>query len=139
MNIIDEYRKVTEELAIAKSNLRRANIALNKLIYGNAPKDITGVGYNDIKVQNNVNILDLAEALYQRDKHISDKNNAENEYAELLEQQQELEKVINDLGDINKKVVMLKIKGYSTCEIADRLHYSPRRIQQIIAESKRKI
>ncbi len=139
MNIIEEYRKVTEELAVAKSNLKRVNRAIVKLINNNAPKDITGTCYSDIKIQNNVNILDLAEALYQRDKFLSDRNEAEKEYEDLSRQLEELEETINSLGDINKKVLMLRIKGYTNWQIADKLHYSVRRIEQIVAESKKKI
>lgn len=137
MNIIDEFRRVTEELAIAKSNLRRANRALGKLIWGNAPGDLKGISYG-IKVQNNANILDLAEALYQRDKHISDRDSAEKEYAELLEQLEELEKAINNLGDIEKKAMMLRIKGYSNKQIADTLHYTIKGVEKIFQRIREK-
>ncbi len=138
MNIIDEFRRVTEEMAIARSNVHRANRVLAKFIWGNFPKDLTGVGYSDIKVQNNVNILDLAESLYQRDKYIANRDMAEAEYEELETQLEELEKAINNLGDIEKKAMMLRIKGYSNRQIADELHYSLRGVEEIFKRARKK-
>lgn len=139
MNIIDEFRRVTEDIYIIKSKLYSINREINKLINAYKPSEVKGIDYSKDRVQNNNMQIDVFDNYAKMQDLLRDRDNVEKEIDDLYKQRGELEKCINDLGDINKKVLMLKIKGFTNWKIADILHYSVRRIEQIVAESKKKI
>ena len=138
MKIIEEYRRITEDIAVVKSCLTSINREINKLIYADKPGDIKGIDYAKDKIQTSNTQMDIFGNYAKLQELFKERDSIELELKSLYTQRDELEKVINDLGDINKKVLMLKIKGHTNWQVAGMLHYSVRRIEQIIAESKRK-
>ena len=139
MNIIDEFRRVTEEIYTIKSRLTSINRDINKLINAYRPGGIKGIDYSADKVQSNNMQIDIFSNYARMQELLRDRDSTELELKSLYAQRDELEKCINDLGDINKKVLMLKIKGYTNWQVADKLHYSVRQIERIVADSRKKI
>lgn len=138
MDIITEYRKVTEEMAITTSELRRINIKINNNVYEYCPQGLKGIDYTAPRVQeSNVkkelfeNYRELQELFLQEKKLNTFLN-------KLKEQRLELEKCINCVGGIEKKALMLRIKGYTNREIADKLHYSLRGVEDIFKRVKKR-
>lgn len=139
MNIIDEFRRVTEEIYTYKSKLASIIREINKLINSYKPGEIKGIDYSKDKVQSNFMQIDIFDNYAKMQELFKERDSTELELKSLYAQRDELEKCINDLGDINKKVLMLKIKGYTNWQVANVLHYSPRHIERIVAENKKKI
>lgn len=123
-SIIEEYRRLTENIAVVKSSIASTKRAITKLIYANKPCDIGAIDYTKPAVQTSHSQDDVISAYRKIHDLETEKQELESELQSLYEQRNELEKVINDLGDIEKKVMMLRIKGYSNQKIADILHYS---------------
>lgn len=139
MNIIDEYRKVTEDIAVVKSCLTSINRDIKKLINAYRPGDVKSIDYSKDRVKTSNYQIDIFDNYTKMQDLFKERDNTELELKSLYTQRNELEKVINDLGDINKKVIMLKVKGYTNWKVADILHYSVRHIERIVASSKSKI
>jgi DNA-binding NarL/FixJ family response regulator len=123
-SIIEEYRRLTENIAVIKSSIASTKRAITKLIYANKPCDIGAIDYTKPVVQTSHSQDDVISAYRKIHDLEVDKQELELELKALYEQRDEVEKVINDLGDIEKKAMMLRIKGYSNQKIADILHYS---------------
>ncbi len=62
----------------------------------------------------------------------------EEELEELQGQKKKLEDTIHELGDTKKQVMMYRIKGFSLSEIADKMNYSKRHIERMMAGIKKR-
>lgn len=138
LNIIEEFRRVTEDIAVVKSCLTSINRDINKLINAYRPGDIKGIDYSKDKVQSNNMPLDIFSNYTKMQELFKERDNTELELKSLYTQRDELEKCINDLGDIEKKAMMLRVKGYSNWRIADTLHYSIKGIEKIFKRIREK-
>jgi len=136
--IIDEYRKITEDIAVVKSQIKSINREKSKLIYTYSPKDIGAIDYSKPAVQVSNVPISITDAYIQIQGLEIGIQPLESELKSLHEQRDELEKVINDLGDIEKRTLMLRIKGYSNYRIAKELNYSVRGIEEIFKRIRKK-
>lgn len=137
MKIIEEYKNLTEEIAVIKSRIKTAKRKLDKNINIYKPSELKGIAYDQVKTQTTMrqqsifitgnNILNLQEFIKESKKELK----------ELEEQRKELENTINELGDVKKQVMFLLIKGYTQQRIADELHYSKRWIEKICVKIKK--
>lgn len=136
LKIIDEYRQITEQIAVLKSQKTSVERDLTKMSMTFRPLELKGMDYSMERVQrssNQTNMFEMAEGIVNAQFEIQ---LISAELESWYKQRAELERVINELGDIKKRVVMLQIKGYPQWKIAKELNYSKRQIERIIADSK---
>lgn len=135
--IIEEYRLLTEDIAVVKSCITSNERKITYLLCGNRPREIGAVDLTKPKVQSSGFQDDLITAcrrIHDLEQELTD---LRIELKSLYDQRNELEKAINDLGDLRKQIVMLKIKGWSTHRIAKKFSYTERRINQIVKECEK--
>lgn len=138
--IIEEYRKLTENIAVVKSCLISNKREISKLINMNIniPKGLGAVDLTKPAVQTSFFQGDLIAAYIKLHDLETNQEELESELQSLFKQRDELEKTINDLGDIEKKCMMLRIKGYKNWMIAKDLNYSLKGIEKIFYRIKKK-
>jgi len=139
MKIIDEYKNIIEDIAITKSKLTTAERELQRNMYEYRPSEIKAIDYSKDKVQSS----NCQQPILVTANNIIELNNSikilQQELQALYSQKNELEKTINNLGDINKQVMMLKIKGCTTGKIACTLNYSSRHIERLLSQIKKDV
>lgn len=137
MNIIDEYRRIIEFIAVQKSQLTTAKRDLQRNMNIYKPAEAKGIDYSQDKVQSSMqqqSIFIIAKNIYILTNFIQE---IEDELEELYKQQMELEKTINNLGDTRKQIIMYRLKNYPIWKIANRLHLSTRTVDRYIAQIKK--
>lgn len=122
--IIEEYRELTEDIAVIKSCITSCERDIKKTINTYQPSDLSAVNFDKPCVQSSNSQESIGLVLVKLHDLQEELQSLKDELESLYKQRDDLEKVINDLGDIEKKVMMLRIKGYSNQRIADVLHYS---------------
>jgi|SRR5665647_65068 len=136
--IIEEYRELTEDIAVIKSCITSTERDIKRTINTYQPRDIGAIDYTKPAVQTSI-AQDTLSAIYTRLHDFeTELQNLKEELQSLFVQRDELEKVINDLGDIEKKVMMLRIKGYPNWKVAKYLNYSERGIENIFKRIRKK-
>lgn len=133
MSIILEYRKVTEEIAVAESKLTRARREIWRQC-GSKGGGGTTVDYARLPVQTSGYSPGDLEAGFQ----------AWLDYQQLLEdieglyrQLEALRETINKLGDTRKRIIMMRIDGYTQRQIATELGYSKRWIEINLSKAEK--
>lgn len=137
-SIIEEYRRLTENIAVVKSSIASTRRSISKLIYANKPCDIGAIDYTKPAVQTSHSQDDVIAAYRKIHDLEVEKQELESELQSLYEQRDELERVINDLGDKEKKAMMLRIKGYPNWKIAKEMNYSKRQVERIFQNLREK-
>ncbi|QUH28239.1 hypothetical protein [Vallitalea guaymasensis] len=138
MNIIDEYRRITERIAVQESQLITAKRDLQKNMKIYIPLEVKGIDYSQDKIQT---------SLYQQDIFTTANNikiltgfikELEEELEELYGQRKGLEKTINSLADIKKQYIMYKIKNprMPNWKIANKIHISLSSLEKYIKKIK---
>lgn len=138
LNIIQEYKIITEKIAVAKSQLTTARRDLQKNMDTYRPSDAKGIDYSKERVQASMQQQDImvtANNICILTEYIRE---LENELKELYDQRKELEDTINSLGDVTKQYVMYKIKEpkMPNWKIAQKAHVSLRTLERSIRELK---
>lgn len=137
MEIIKEFRLVTEQIAVVKSRIRSAERDLEKFIYKSyCPPDVKAIEYKE-RVQTSMHQIDMFEMAKNIIETQSRIHMLKVELESWYDQRDELEKTINSLGDVKKKVAMLLVKGEKQWRIAKEMNYSTRRIEQLVQEIKK--
>lgn len=136
--IIEEYRQLTEDIAVIKSCITSTERDIKKTINTYSPGDLGAIDYSKPVVQTSCSQESIAEVWTRLHDLNAELQNLKAELESLYEQRDELEKVINGLGDVEKKVMMLRIKGYSNWKIAKELHYSVKGIEKIFQRIREK-
>ena len=138
--IIEEYRKLTENIAVVKSCIISNKREISKLIKSNIniPQGLGAVDLTKPAVQTSFFQGDLIAAYIKIHDLETEQEELEAELQSLYKQRDELEKTINDLGDIEKKCMMFRIKGYKNWMIAKDLNYSLKGIEKIFYRIKKK-
>lgn len=129
--IIEEYRKLTEDIAVIKSCIVSTERDINRTINTYQPGDAGAIDYSNPTVQTSISQESLSEVWIRLHDLNAELQDLKEELKSLYKQKDELERTINDLGDIEKKAMMLRIKGFSNWKIAKELHYSVRGIEEI--------
>ncbi len=136
--IISEYKKLTEDIAVVKSRIKSVDREKSKLIYAYSPKSIGAIDYSKPAVQTSNVPISITDAYTQIHELEAEKKQLEGELISAEDQRNELEKIIDSLGDIEKKCIMLRIKGYTNYRIAQKLNYSVRGIEEIFKRTREK-
>lgn len=136
--IISEYKKLTEDIAVVKSCIKSVDREKTKLIFAYSPKAIGAIDYSKPAVQTSNVPISITDAYIQIHELEAEKQPLESELKSLYVQRDELEKVINGLGDIEKRCIMLRIKGYPNWKIAEEMSYSKRHIERIFQNIREK-
>lgn len=137
MNIIDEYKRVLELIAIQESQLETAKRDLQKNMNTYKPADSKGIDYSKDKIQSSIqqqDILTTAKNIYILTSFIQE---TETELKQLNLQRKKLEDTIDDLGDTRKQIVMYRLRKYPIWKIANTLHISSRTVDRYIAQLKK--
>lgn len=138
MNIIDEYKDVMERIAVVKSKLTTAKRELDKEINACRPGDIQGIRYDKEKIQSSYQQKEALETLtniHIWDRHIK---LLQGELNGLYDQRRDLERAVDEMGDIKKAYLMYKLKDPRTpnWKIAQKVHVSPRTLNNYIRQIK---
>lgn len=138
--IIEEYRELTEKIAVIQSCISTNKREKRKLIEANLniPLGLGAIDYTKPAVQTSLFQGDLVSAFIKIHDYETEQFELEAELESLYEQRDNLEDTINDLGDVKKKVIMLRIKGCTNQEIADILNYQDKRSVEKIFQRIRK-
>lgn len=137
-SIIDEYRELTEDIAVIKSCITSTERDIKNTINTYQPKELGAIDYNKPTVQTSCSQESLSVVYTRLHDLETELQNLKNELQSLYQQRDELEKVINGLGDVEKKVMMLRIKGYPNWKIAKEMNYSQRWIEKIFKKIREK-
>lgn len=132
MNIIDEYRKLTEDIAVIDSKITSASREVKKLIDTYKPAEIKAVDYSSDRVKSSIVVRSLLDVTDDINIFKLEIKKLRSERRNLVAQRKKLDDVVDGLGDSKKKVVMMKICGKTIAEIADEMNYSERQIYRII-------
>lgn len=135
-SIIDEYRELTEDIAVIKSCITSTERDINKTINTYSPRGTGAIDYSKPTVQTSCSQDKMTSVLISLHDLQTELHDLKNELQSLYEQRDKLEQTINDLGDIEKKVMMLRVKGYPNWKIAKELHYSIRGVEEIFKRIK---
>lgn len=133
MKIIDEYRFITEQIALLKSQITTAARELTKLSMAYRPSEVSGIDYGE-RVQSSLYqtpVIETAEAIIRTQQQIQLLNA---ELESWQKQRDELEKSINEIGEPNNKIIMLKIKGMKHWQIAREVHFSKSWVDKVCRE-----
>jgi predicted transcriptional regulator len=131
MTIIEKYRELTESIAVIKSCIVSTERDIKKTINTYQPGDAGAIDFSKPAVQTSISQESLTEVwtrLHDLNEELQD---LKNELQSLYKQRDELERTINDLGDVEKKAMMFRIKGLSNWKIAKEMNYSVRGIEEI--------
>lgn len=138
MDIIQEYRRITERIAVQSSQLTTAKRDLQKNMNIYKPSDAKGIDYSQEKVQSSLHQQDIFTTANNIKIITSFIKELEEELVELKGQRNKLEKTINSLGDIKKQYIMYKIKNprMPNWKIANEIHVAPRTLNNYIRQIK---
>jgi len=136
--IVDEYRRITEDIAVIKSCITSTERDIKKTINTYQPSGAGAVDFTKPFVQTSNYHESVEEVWIKLHDLNTELQNLKEELKSLHEQRDALENTISDFGDIEKKAVMLRIKGLSNLKIAEELHYSVRGIEQVFKRISKK-
>lgn len=136
--IIEEYRELTEKIEVIKSCITTTKRDITKLINTYRPNDIGAIDYSKPAVQISMYQEDINSVFKKIHDLETDQQELEIELQSLYDQRNKLERAINDLGDKEKKAMMLRIKGYPNWKIAKQMSYSQRQVERIFKNIREK-
>lgn len=138
MTIIEKYRELTENISVIEVCIDQVENEIRKLIFTYCPGDVGAIDYTKPAVQTSISQESLSSVYIKLHDLETELMDLKKEKDFLYQQRDKLEKTINDLGDIEKKVMMLRIKGYPNWKIAKHLNYSERGIENIFKRIREK-
>ncbi|GAB6107811.1 sigma-70 RNA polymerase sigma factor region 4 domain-containing protein [Fusibacter bizertensis] len=139
MKIIEEYRQLTEEIAVLNSKIKSKERALNKLMMTYAPSGSKAIDYSSVRVQSKKNlpdIIEIADKIYEVKGELSD---LKAELEEVVEQRDTLDEFIKTLGESKATALTLRIKGFTNRQISCEMHMSQRHIERLVSEANQKL
>lgn len=139
MVIIDEYRRLTEEIAVTESRITSAERELKKLSATYAPRGIGSLDYSAERVSGGKGAPSMDEMFRKMMDLNTELVNDREELQSLHWQRDKLSEVIDALGCQQKKVLMYRISGLSNARIAQRLGCSKRHVERLISETRQKV
>lgn len=139
MKIIDEYRRLTEEIAVLESRIISQERQLRKVSDIYAPAGVSSLDYSKERVAGGPARPDMIGVAGQIIEITIDLNNDRAELKDLHTQRDKLREVIGTLGCRLKKVLMYKIEGCSNNQIATRLGCSKRHVERLVSEMREKV
>jgi FtsZ-binding cell division protein ZapB len=129
--IIEEYRELTEDIAVIKLCITSCERDIKKTINTYQPSDLGAINYDKPCVQSSNSQESISLVLIKLHDLQEELQDLQDELQSLYKQRDDLERTINDLGDVEKKAMMLRIKGLSNWKIAKEMNYSVRGIEEI--------
>lgn len=138
MVIIEEYKRLTEEMAVIRSLIQSAERELRKVSDTYKPAGVSGIDYSRDRVTGGPgapNIIDLAHKIAEINTALM---TYRSELHELTQQRDKLQDVIESVGSQHKKVLMYKIEGKSNAQIAGMMCRSKRHVERLVSEVREK-
>lgn len=136
MDIVKEYKRVLEDIAVSESILDSVGRDLERAINIYRPSDVKGVDYTKELITGSIYQQDIFITAEDIAELKLEKSKWKKELKELKKQQKRLDSIINDLGDIKKEIAIGKVKGKKDKELAEEYGYSERHIRRITKEIK---
>lgn len=136
MKIIEEYRNLTEEIAVIDSQITSKQREIQQLKDTYKPLEIKAVCYSEVTSKAGYHPKDLLDVTDEINELVEEVKELKSLKIELHEQRHKLEEVIDGFGDKKKKVVMMRIKGMTISEIADEMNYCERHVWRIMVGIK---
>lgn len=134
MGIIEEFKKIIEEIAVVESRLLTARRELDRKANAYRPAGMRGIDYTRERVSNSLFQQDIF-SLSQEIEILKDEiKRLKRELKEMHEQKRKLEKIINDYGDVKKQIFMMKLKKVPIDQIARKLFISRSTVYRNIAD-----
>lgn len=134
MKIIDEYKELTEEIAVINSKIVRTEREIEKLMNTYRPCEIKAIDYGTEVVQSSKvqdSLFFITDSINKLKKELE---KLELESKSVTNQREEIEKVINSYGNCKKKIIMRRIKGDTVNEIACEFNYSKAHVRRLSRE-----
>ena len=128
MNIIEEYRKIYEDEAVAESKCDTAKHTYKKNLNAALPKELIAIDYSKPRAVHSSYVPNVIEIEQSRQEYLY----WEREWKEIQMQRQRLESKIETLGDKEKKIAMYKIQGLTNEQIAENLEISTRHVYRLL-------
>lgn len=128
MNIIDEYKRLYEDEAVAESKRDTAKRVYRRNLIATWPKGAKGTDYSEPRVMTSVHIPDTVEIEQSRQEYLFWKQ----ELKAIQLQRRKLENKIESLRNKEKKIVMYKIQGLTAEQIAEKLEISVRWVYKVL-------
>ncbi len=137
-SIIQEYKDLTENIATIESHIKTIKREIQKLMMVWRPQGLTAINYENPFIQESRSQMEAYEAYLKLCKYERETSDLKKELNLLYNQRNELEKIIDAFRDVEKKALMLRIKGYSNSKIAKEMSYSQRHIERIFKNIREK-
>lgn len=138
MIIIQEYQRLTEEIAVIDSKIQSAERELRKLSATYAPAGVSGIDYSKDRVTGGPGTPDLVDVVCRMTEINMALMDMRAELQDLRSQRDKLQEVIESVGNQHKKVLMYKIEGLSNAQIARRMNRSKRHVERLVSEVRGK-
>ena len=138
MTIIEKYRELTENIVVIEVCIEQIYRELSILIHTYCPSGVGAIDYSKPAVQTSISQKSISNVNIKLHDLETELIDLKNEKEFLNKQRDKLEKNINDLGDIEKKVMVLRIKGKRNWEIAEILNYTEKGIEYIFRRIRKK-
>lgn len=136
MRIIQEYRRVTEEIAVIESKIESANRQMRYLWRAHGHSTFGGIDYSAVRVQGSgFSPGDMESAL----KVFLEIQRMQEELAELHEQLERLRGTINKLGNKRKIALMMRIDGKTNDQIAAEMRMTTRQVERIFSTIRKNV
>ncbi|QOR34429.1 DUF1492 domain-containing protein [Clostridium sp. 'deep sea'] len=130
IKIIEEYKKLIQEIAALKSEIARKERHLRRLRDIYKPMEITAIDYSHDNIRGTAkqaNIMDVAREINELSFDI---DCLKEDLNEAVNQRKELERVVNGLGDVEKQIAMHHMRDprMPAWKIAKAVHVSKRTV-----------
>lgn len=132
MKIINEFRRLTEEIAVCESQKQSLEREINKQSDQYKPKEIKAIDYEEEKVETSTHqqsMIDTYDEIVSLNCSLKER---ENELDILYAQRNHLEDVVDGMGDRRKKAIMMRIKRKKPYEIEEATGYCERHVHRIV-------
>lgn len=135
MKIIDEFRRLTEEIAVCESQKQSLEREITKQSDQYKPKEIKAIDYEEEKVKTSTHQQSMIETYDEIVSLNHSLKERENELDILYSQRNHLEDVVDGMGDRRKKAIMMRIKRKKANEIKDATGYCERHVHRLVKKA----
>lgn len=136
MKIIQEYRAVCDELAVAESKLRTAQRTMARILSGGM-RDIGSIDYSTERVQSGPIAVTAESIMQQLQTVLNCIRQLEGEIADIQKQKIDIESALCQFGDLKRKVLVMRTQGYSNFHIACELKITKRHVERLFSSIQR--
>lgn len=138
---VQTYKDLCGEIDVLHSridDLERELKHLDKLMWANAPTDISAVDYSREQVTNSKYAPSLADIVSRMNKIRTMIHPLEERLKDKEHTRMKIEETLNEFDGVGYKVEYMRAQGKSLIEIADELGYSYSWVRQISSRNKKR-